>query len=229
MKKRLVVFTGAGVSAESGIQTFRDSNGLWENYKIEDVATPMGWLKNPAKVLEFYNERRRQMLECKPNKAHQLIADLQEYFDVTVITQNIDNLHEKAGSKKVLHLHGEILKSRSNKNRELIYECTGDINIGDKAEDGSQLRPFVVWFGESVDMLWTAEDIAYDADIFVIIGTSLQVYPAADLFARTQKHCKIYVIDPNMNEGVLPREGVVYFKNVATEGTQLLFDELIKG
>lgn len=229
MKKKLVIFTGAGISAESGIKTFRDLNGMWEEYSIEEVATPIGWLRDPKKVLEFYNARRKQLLECKFNKAHQLIADLQNHFDVSVITQNIDNLHEQAGSKKIIHLHGELLKSRSNKNPELVYECLGDINIGDKAEDNSQLRPCVVWFGESVDMLWTAEGEAYDADIFVIIGTSLQVYPAADLFARTQKHCKIYVIDPNMSEGVLPREGVKYFKTVATEGMQLLFDELTQG
>lgn len=217
--KKLVVFTGAGISAESGIPTFRDSKGLWENFSIEEVATPIGWLKDQNKVLEFYNQRRRQLRTCEPNLAHQLIADLENHFDVIVVTQNIDDLHERAGSNKVIHLHGELLKARSVKNPELVYECLDDINPGDTAEDGSQLRPAVVWFGESV---------AYDADIFVIIGTSLQVYPAADLFSKTQKHCEIYVIDPTMGEGVLPRAGVTYYKTVATEGTQLLFDELTK-
>jgi len=145
--KKLVILTGAGISAESGIPTFRDSNGLWENHKIEDVATPMGWLKNKKLVLDFYNERRKNIINSEPNIAHRLLAELEEYFDITIITQNVDDLHERAGSKKIIHLHGEILKSRSNKYPELIYECLEDIKIGDLCENGSQLRPHIVWFG----------------------------------------------------------------------------------
>ena len=229
MKKKLTIFTGAGISAESGIATFRDSNGLWENYSIEDVATPMGWLKNPQLVLDFYNQRRKDVLGVEPNLAHTLLVDLEEKYDVCVITQNVDNLHEKAGSKKVLHLHGEILKSRSSKYPELIYECVGDIKLGDKCEKGSQLRPHVVWFGEMVPMLPTAELLSYDSDVFVIIGTSLQVYPAASLFERVQSHCEIFIIDPNLTEGTISSHSkITYIKEKATIGTQKLYDLLMK-
>lgn len=226
MKKRLTVLTGAGISAESGIQTFRDNDGLWENHNIEDVATPIGWLRNKELVLRFYNERRRQCLEVEPNIAHLLLAQAQDEYDVSIITQNIDHLHEKAGSENVLHLHGEILKSRSTKYPDLIYDCTDDINIGDVCEKGSQLRPHVVWFGESVPMISLAEDLVRDADILVIIGTSLQVYPAANLYSLVSQNTPIYVIDPNLTEGVLPRENVVYIKEKATVGVLQLFDLL---
>src|SRR5947207_965550 len=177
MKKKLVVLTGAGLSAESGLKTFRDSDGLWEQYRIEDVATPMAWQKDPALVLEFYNQRRRDVLAAKPNAAHFALAKLEDHFDVTVITQNIDDLHERGGSKRIIHLHGEILKSRSSVNDELLYECRGEILIGEKCELGSQLRPHVVWFHEAVPMMEVASQAASRAEIFLVIGTSLQVYP----------------------------------------------------
>lgn len=226
MKKKIAILTGAGISAESGIPTFRDSDGLWENYNIEEVATPIGWLKNRELVLKFYNERRAQIKKAKPNSSHILLAELQSKHDVTIITQNIDDLHERAGSKKVLHLHGEILKSRSTRNPSLVYDCPGDIKIGDKCEEGSQLRPHIVWFGEAVPMIWTAEAIVYDCDILVIIGTSLQVYPAANLFNLVSTDNSIYVIDPNLSEGVLTHNNVTYIKKTATEGTKELVDIL---
>lgn len=195
MRKKIVVFTGAGISAESGIATFRDSNGLWEQYRIEDVATPEAWKKNPALVLSFYNMRRKKILEAIPNDAHKLLATLQKKYDVTIITQNIDDLHERAGSKNVLHLHGEILKMRSEKNEHLIYEILSDIQIGDKAKDGAQLRPHIVWFGEAVPMMEQAVEIVKEADIFVVIGSSLQVYPGASLLYYVPPHVQIVVID----------------------------------
>lgn len=195
--KKLVVLSGAGISAESGIKTFRDSNGLWEDHRVEDVATPEAWHKNPALVLEFYNQRRRQAASVRPNKAHEVLAELEKSFDVTIITQNVDNLHEIAGSTKVLHLHGELFKARSTDNPELIYPITGtELVLGDKAEDGSQLRPHIVWFGESVPMLDAAIEIVEQADIFVIIGTSLVVYPAAGLVNYLPKDVPVYIIDP---------------------------------
>ena len=179
--KKLVVLTGAGVSAESGLKTFRDSDGLWEGYDIEDVATPSAWAKDPKLVLEFYNYRRRNVKDANPNEAHIGLAALQEKFDVHIITQNIDDLHERAGSKKVLHLHGEIFKMRSEKREDLVYDIRDDINIGDKAEDGCQLRPNIVWFHEAVPAIEEAIPIVRSADIFVVVGTSLVVYPAAGL------------------------------------------------
>ena len=179
--KKLVVLTGAGVSAESGLKTFRDSDGLWEGYDIEDVATPSAWAKDPKLVLEFYNYRRRNVKDANPNEAHIGLAALQEKFDVHIITQNIDDLHERAGSKKVLHLHGEIFKMRSERREDLVYDIRDDINIGDKAEDGCQLRPNIVWFHEAVPAIEEAIPIVRSADIFVVVGTSLVVYPAAGL------------------------------------------------
>lgn len=179
--KKLVVLTGAGVSAESGLKTFRDSDGLWEGYDIEDVATPSAWAKNPKLVLEFYNYRRRNVKDANPNEAHIGLAALQQKFDVHIITQNIDDLHERAGSKKVLHLHGEIFKMRSERREDLVYDIRDDINIGDKAEDGCQLRPNIVWFHEAVPAIEEAIPIVRAADIFVVVGTSLVVYPAAGL------------------------------------------------
>ena len=180
-KKRLVVLTGAGISAESGLKTFRDSDGLWEGYNIEDVATPRAWKKDPELVLQFYNLRRKDVLDAKPNAAHTGLAALEKDFDVHIITQNIDDLHERAASTKVLHLHGQILKMRSEKNERLLYDITGDISIGDKGEDGAQLRPHIVWFEEPVPMIEEAITIARDAEYFVVVGTSLVVYPAAGL------------------------------------------------
>jgi NAD-dependent deacetylase len=180
-KKKLIVLTGAGISAESGLKTFRDSDGLWEGYDIEEVATATAWRKNPALVQEFYNMRRKNVLQAKPNKAHFILAELEEQFDVIIITQNIDDLHERAGSSNVVHLHGEILKMRSEKNHSLVYPVTDNIHMGDKASDGAQLRPHIVWFEEPVPMIEEAAQITRTADIFIIVGTSLVVYPAAGL------------------------------------------------
>jgi len=196
--KRIVVFTGSGVSAESGIKTFRDSGGLWEEYRIEDVATPQAWQRDQALVLDFYNQRRRQVLDAKPNAAHVAIAELQKKYDVQVITQNIDDLHERAGSKNVLHLHGEIRKSRSTLNPSLVYDVEGtELIIGEKCTLGSQLRPHIVWFGEQVPMMDAAVSLTETADIFIVIGTSLQVYPAAGLISHAPYNAVMYLIDPN--------------------------------
>ena len=197
VKKKIVVFTGAGISAESGLKTFRDSGGLWEEYKVEDVATPEAWENDPEGVLTFYNKRRKQVLEAKPNAAHRAIVELEKKFDVEIITQNIDDLHERAGSKKVLHLHGEILKSRSSIDADLIYKVKGwEIKMGEKCDKGSQLRPHIVWFGESVPQMEDAAKLAAKADIFIIVGTSLNVYPAAGLIDFAPKASEKYLIDP---------------------------------
>ncbi|NSW45669.1 MAG: NAD-dependent deacylase [Bacteroidales bacterium] len=196
--QKLVVLTGAGISAESGISTFRDSGGLWEQYRIEDVATPEAWKKDKALVLEFYNQRRKQLLQCKPNNAHKRLVDLEQYFDVYIITQNVDDLHERAGSKQVLHLHGELRKAQSSLDPSLVYPIEGwELKLGDKCEKGSQLRPFIVWFGEPVPMMDKAIELTEKADIFVVIGTSLQVYPAASLLQYVKPHSPIFIIDPN--------------------------------
>jgi len=187
--------SGAGVSAESGLRTFRDSDGLWEGYNIEDVATPRAWRKDPKLVLEFYNYRRKNVLEAKPNAAHYGLAELEKSFAVTIITQNIDDLHERAGSTNVLHLHGEIFKMRSERDHELIYEIKDDIKIGDMAEDGEQLRPYIVWFEEPVPKIEEAIPVVMTADIFVVVGTSLVVYPAAGLVSYAPRHIPKYIID----------------------------------
>ena len=193
--KNIVVLTGAGISAESGLKTFRDSDGLWMGYNVYEVATPEGWRKNPRLVLDFYNMRRKEVAEALPNAAHKGIADLGEYFNVTVITQNIDDLHERAGSKKVVHLHGEIFKMRGEKDENTFYEIRGDINLGDMAPDKTQLRPHVVWFNEQVPMIIEAKRIMTAADIFVLIGTSLQVSPAAGLINYLPGDVPKYIID----------------------------------
>lgn len=194
---KIVVFTGAGVSAESGIKTFRDSNGLWEEYDINEVATPEAWEKNAKLVLEFYNKRRKQALEARPNKAHLALAGLEKKFDVHIITQNVDNLHERAGSTKILHLHGELMKSRSTADPSLIYTIKGhELNPGDICKKGSQLRPHIVWFGEMVPDMETGYAIASKADIFIVIGTSLNVYPAAGIVNYVPDHVPKYIIDP---------------------------------
>src|ERR1035437_1901154 len=196
-KKKIVVFTGAGTRAESGLKTFRDSGGLWEEYKVEDVATPEAWENDPEMVLTFYNKRRKQVIEAKPNAAHHAIVELEKKFDVQIITQNIDDLHERAGSKKVLHLHGEIIKSRSSVDSDLIYKIKGtEIIIGEKCAKGSQLRPHIVWFGETVPHMDEAGKLATKADIFIIVGTSLNVYPAAGLVDFVPHDSPKYLIDP---------------------------------
>lgn len=198
--KNLVVLTGAGISAESGISTFRDSGGLWEQYRIEDVATPEGWMRDPKLVTDFYNQRRKQLLEVEPNYGHIALVELEKYFNVHVVTQNVDNLHERAGSKNIVHLHGELTKVRSERFDHLIYELTPDryeVKIGDKCEKGFQLRPHIVWFGEAVPMLEEAVRLAQKADIFVVVGTSLNVYPAASLVHYVQPEVPVYVVDPN--------------------------------
>lgn len=196
MKKKIIALTGAGISAESGIKTFRDSDGLWENHRIEDVATPEGWMANPQLVLDFYNQRRAQLLTVQPNEGHRALVDLEKDFDVHVITQNVDDLHERAGSSQVLHLHGELRKVRSSRREDLIYPWDKDLHLGDLCERGHQLRPHIVWFGEAVPMLEPAADLAEQADIFLIIGTSLQVYPAAGLMRYARRHIPFYYIDP---------------------------------
>jgi NAD-dependent deacetylase len=227
MKTKIVVFTGAGISAESGIKTFRDSDGLWEEYNIMEVATPQGWEKNRELVLDFYNKRRKEVLEAKPNKGHLALVQLQKKFDVQIITQNIDDLHERAGSKKVLHLHGEIFKSRSTTNPSLIYPIKGaELNLGDKCERGSQLRPHIVWFGEQVPEMENAYDIAAQADIFMVIGTSMVVYPAAGLVDYVKPNIPKYLIDPN-DVTVSGVNNLTVIKEKASIGLPRLVEELI--
>ncbi|GAB0154792.1 NAD-dependent deacylase [Chryseobacterium sp. Alg-005] len=223
--KKLTILSGAGISAESGIKTFRDSDGLWENHDVTEVASPEGWRKNRELVLDFYNQRRRQLHEVQPNDAHKLLAELEKYFEVQIITQNIDDLHERAGSSHVLHLHGELFKSCSCNNKSLIYDQKGDIQLGDKAEDGAQLRPFIVWFGEDVPMMTEAMKITKEADIFLVIGTSLQVYPAAGLLQDIKDDCLLIVINPDDRMSYGKRAVVI--KETATKGMKLLFDKLV--
>jgi len=199
-KKKLVVLSGAGISAESGLRTFRDSDGLWEGYNIEDVATPRAWRKDPGLVLEFYNYRRKNVLDAQPNAAHYGLADLEKDFDVTIITQNIDDLHERAGSSRVIHLHGEIFKMRSIADEHELYGIRGDIMLGDTAADGYQLRPHIVWFGEAVPMMEKAASIVQNCDYFVVVGTSLQVYPAASLLYYTTASQPKFIIDKKIPE-----------------------------
>lgn len=194
--KRIVVLTGAGMSAESGINTFRDADGLWEGHDVMEVASPQGWNSNPALVLDFYNQRRRRLFEVNPNKGHELLADLQQTYSVDIITQNVDDLHERAGSKNVLHLHGELLKVRSTQHEHVVYRWEKDLIQGDLCESGSQLRPHIVWFGEAVPLLEKAVEITASADILLIIGTSMQVYPAASLINYIKSETPIYFIDP---------------------------------
>ncbi len=194
-KKHLVVLSGAGISAESGLKTFRDSDGLWNGYDVYEVASPDGWHKNPQLVLDFYNARRKDVAAALPNAAHIGLAQLEQDFDVTIITQNIDDLHERAGSTKVVHLHGEIFKMRSVADESTIFEIRGDINLGDKAADGVQLRPHIVWFGEAVPMMEIAAALVQDCDYFVVVGTSLQIYPAASLLYYAPPYLPKFIID----------------------------------
>ena len=195
-KQKIVVLTGAGISAESGIKTFRDADGLWEGHDIMEVASPTGFNKNPALVLDFYNQRRRQLNEVHPNEGHKALVRLEKKYDVTIITQNVDNLHERAGSSKIIHLHGELSKMRGVDYPHKIYDCSGDIALGDVCQRGSQLRPHIVWFGEDVPMIQTAVEECYTANILLIIGTSMQVYPAASLIDYVPENTKVYFIDP---------------------------------
>lgn len=222
-KQKLVVLTGAGMSAESGISTFRDSGGLWEQYKVEDVATPEAWHKDPELVLKFYNQRRAQLVNAKPNQGHILLAELEDFFDVAIITQNVDDLHERAGSSNVLHLHGELMKVRSTGRDETVYDvdpANPDIRLGDLCPKGNQLRPHIVWFGEAVPEIQNAITIVAEADILVIIGTSLQVYPAAGLINYAPVDIPVYLIDPN-EIGNLPDYVYVISKG-ASEGVEEL-------
>lgn len=234
MKKKLVVLTGAGVSAESGVATFRDSNGLWENYNVEDVASIEGWYRNPELVLNFYNARRAQLATVKPNAAHYAIAQLEKDWEVTVVTQNVDNLHERAGSTKIIHLHGELTKVRpvncydenDNYSEEKVFDIGYEqVSIGDLAPNGAQLRPHIVWFGEAVPYINAAIDAVMRADVLLIVGTSLQVYPAAGLYAFANAETPIYIIDP---ADVSLRDGrIKHIKDVATSGMEA-FVNLIK-
>ncbi len=221
MKKHIVVLTGAGISAESGLKTFRDSDGLWEGYNVEDVATPRAWKKDPQLVLNFYNQRRADVAKALPNAAHRGLAELESDYEVTIITQNIDDLHERGGSKNVVHLHGEIFKMRSEKNERFVYDIRQDILLGHLAEDKAQLRPHIVWFEEEVPMIAKAAEIVSRADIFVVIGTSLAVYPAAGLVNYAPRSAPKFIIDKNIPE-------VFYIPNLtkiempATEGVNEL-------
>ncbi len=225
-KPLLVVFTGAGMSAESGIRTFRDMGGLWEQYDISEVATPEAWGKNPGLVLKFYNERRKQLLDCKPNIAHIKLAELEKEFEVKIITQNVDDFHERAGSTNILHLHGELRKVRSTGNPDLIYQLDGwELKLGDKCEQGHQLRPHIVWFGENVTNMGKATEITSQADIFVIIGTSLNVYPAAGLINYTRPNIPVFLIDPNPVK-FSGNFNIRIISEKATKGIDLFIDQL---
>jgi NAD-dependent deacetylase len=225
-KKHLVVLSGSGISAESGLATFRDSGGLWEGYDIYKVATPEAWNSDPELVLDFYNMRRSQLQEVEPNAAHVGLAELETHFDVSVVTQNVDDLHERAGSSTVYHLHGELIKARSVLNESLVYNIGyKPIALGDKADDGGQLRPHIVWFGEMVPMLEEAAAIVSKADILVVVGTSLVVYPAASLVNYSPSHSKKYIIDPSMPE-LYSYDGWNHIKEPATTGIKKLEEEL---
>jgi len=225
--KKLVVLSGAGISEESGIPTFRDAGGLWENYRIEDVATPSAWQKNPAMVLDFYNQRRKRVLEVQPNTGHYILADLEKYFDVQIITQNIDDLHERAGSSKVLHLHGSILESRSDVDPKLVYPIKGwQLQLGDLCDRGSQLRPNIVWFGEIVYALEEAAALVAKAELFLIIGTSLQVYPAAGLIHYVSRHVPKFIVDPGAPE-ISGISEITPVKEKAAKGMQILQELLL--
>ena len=224
-KKKLVVLTGAGISAESGLKTFRDSDGLWNGYNIEDVATPRAWKKDMKLVLDFYNMRRRDVAAAQPNLAHIVLAELEKDFEVQIITQNIDDLHERAGSTCVLHLHGEIFKMRSEKNDTLVYDITGDILHGHTAEDGAQLRPHIVWFEEAVPMIEPAAEITASADIFVVVGTSLAVYPAAGLLNFAPRGIPKFIVDKRVPH-TTAISNLTAIEKPATEGVVALRDKL---
>lgn len=227
MKKKIVVFTGAGVSAESGIKTFRDADGLWENHRIEEVATYEAWCNNRALVLEFYNQRRKQLLEVEPNAAHKALVKLEEKYDVQIITQNVDDLHERAGSTKVLHLHGELRKARSTVDESLVYPIEGwELKEGDLCEKGSQLRPHIVWFGEMVPEMMHATPLCQNADIFIVVGSSLVVYPAAGLIHYVPHHVPKYLIDPK-RPAIQHIPNLTFIQETAAKGVPVLVEKLL--
>ena len=227
--EKIVVLTGAGISAESGLKTFRDADGLWEGHRVEEVATPEAWHKNPELVLDFYNQRRAQLKLSQPNLAHQSLAALEHKYDVRIVTQNVDDLHERAGSKKIIHLHGELLKVRSERNPDLIYTWQEDLTLGQKADDGSQPRPHIVWFGEEVPMLERAIKECISAQLCIIIGTSMQVYPAAGLVSYLDAECPIYYIDPkpHISHELKKSPRLEVITSSATEGVPELVDQLL--
>jgi NAD-dependent deacetylase len=225
--KKIVVLTGAGISAESGIKTFRDANGLWEGHDVMEVASPIGWRNDINLVLDFYNKRRSQLLEVEPNGGHKALVLLENKFNVNIITQNVDDLHERTGSSSVLHLHGELLKVRSTKNENLVYHWEKDLNIGDTCDQNHQLRPHIVWFGEEVPMLDRAIEITSKADILIIIGTSMQVYPAANLINYVSKNVPIYFIDPKPTIHESQYSNLTIIAEKASTGVLKLVNELI--
>ncbi|MBW3518745.1 NAD-dependent deacylase [Flavobacterium sp. NKUCC04_CG] len=227
MEKKLVVLSGAGMSAESGINTFRDAGGLWEGHDVMEVASPEGWHKNPELVLDFYNQRRKQLLEAKPNLGHQILADLQNDFKMTIITQNVDDLHERAGSQNVIHLHGELLKVRSLQTPELVLDWTTDLKSSDRNEQGDALRPHIVWFGEAVPEMERAINVVKEADFVIVIGTSLQVYPAASLMDYASDLAVVYYIDPNPAPVAATYQHLKIIPEKAGRGLQMIKEELI--
>lgn len=230
-KQRIAVLTGAGISAESGLGTFRDSGGLWEKYKISEVATPEAWSRNPKLVLDFYNARRRQCMDAEPNAAHKELAAWESDFEVDIITQNVDDLHERAGSTKVLHLHGELLKVRSTVDPSLIYYWPKDLNLGDLCDEGSQLRPHIVWFGEEVPMLSRAAALLAEADVVVVVGSSMQVYPAAGLVGMARPEVPVFYVDPRpmVNYELSLRQHLEIISEPATVGVRLVREQLEMG
>ncbi|SDQ67911.1 NAD-dependent deacetylase [Flagellimonas zhangzhouensis] len=224
--QKIVVLTGAGMSAESGLKTFRDANGLWEGHDVMEVASPQGFARNPELVLEFYNQRRRQLLEVSPNAGHTALAQLETAFDVSIVTQNVDNLHEQAGSSHVVHLHGELFKVRSTMNESHVLEWKKDLVLGDLDENGHQLRPHIVWFGEMVPLLETAAQITQQADILIIVGTSMQVYPAASLIHYAPRQIPIYFIDPRPTIRASDFDNLTIISKTAAEGVPTLVEEL---
>ena len=227
--KKIVVMTGAGISAESGIKTFRDAGGLWEGHDVMEVASPDGWRRNPELVLDFYNQRRKQLLKVAPNAAHKALVALEKNYDVHIVTQNVDDLHERAGSSQIVHLHGELKKVRSTQNDKIVYDCDGDIVLGDNCELGSQLRPHIVWFGEMVPMLEVAATLTVEADICIIVGTSMQVYPAAGLIGYAPPHAKVYYVDPKpaINYELARSKNLEVVTENATTGVRKVVDQLL--
>lgn len=229
MKEKLVVLTGAGISAESGLATFRGSDGLWEGHRVEDVASPEGWARNPELVLDFYNQRRQAARQAQPNAGHRALVALEQAYEVVIVTQNVDDLHERAGSSHILHLHGKLMEARSTRHEELVYPMQSDIiRLGDLCEKGHQLRPNIVWFGEQVPLMEQAMHEAATADVFLVVGTSLQVYPAAGLLHYTRPSCPIYIIDPNQPP-VSAGPSVQFVREPATTGVPRVAQELLAG
>jgi NAD-dependent deacetylase len=228
MKKKLVVLSGSGISAESGIPTFRDAGGLWEGYRVEDVATPEAWRKDKALVLDFYNQRRKKALDVKPNRGHEVLVELETFFDVTIVTQNVDNLHERAGSSRVIHLHGSLFESRSTLDEHLVYPIKGwTLNLGDRCERGSQLRPNIVWFGEAVPLMEKAAQLTSVCEIFVVVGTSMVVYPAAGLVDYVPRPTPKFIVDPGMPE-VRSYPNLTFIQEKASTGMEKLKAKLLE-